>query len=324
MSADVEKMMFVGEVPWHGLGFRLENPPTIQEAITASGLDWTVNLKPLVVKETQAEVGWNATVRDSDGSVLGVVGPTYKPLQNKDAFSWFQPFVDSGMATLETAGSLKKGKRVWVLARIKGDPIEIVKGDAVERFIMLSNSHDGTLAVRVGFCGIRVVCSNTMAMAHSDAASKLLRVRHTEKAVHTLEKIREIMDVANQEFLATAEQYRALAKLRVDEATLKEYVRLVFQPKLIETAPVVQDEEEKDGRADKLFNKILPLFETGRGNDLPGVAGTMWSALNSVSEYLTWERGRNVDNRLDSLWFGDSAKVNQRALQVAFKMAVAG
>jgi phage/plasmid-like protein (TIGR03299 family) len=326
MSHEIESIVYVGQVPWHGLGKKLDKPPTTREAIVAAGLDWQVDLKPLFVQPTDdgfEKLNWNATVRSSDGSILGVVGPTYKPLQNIDAFSFFDPFVESGVATLETAGSLKQGKRVWVLAKVAGDPVEVVPGDAVERFILLSNGHDGTLAVRVGFSGVRVVCSNTLAMAHGDKASKLLRVRHTSNTVNTLEVIQNTMKVLDQEFLATTEQFKLLAKRQVKASDLKEYIRLVFKPQVVQTVESMGIEaEDADGRADRLYNKILPLFEKGRGNDLPGVAGTLWGAYNSISEMLTWERGRNVDNRLDSLWYGDSAKVNQRALQVAAKMAM--
>jgi hypothetical protein len=162
-----------------------------------------------------------------------------------------------------------------------------------------------------------------MAMAHGDKASKLLRVRHTNKTVDTLTIIRDTMKVLNAEFEATTDQFKLLAKLQVKASDLKEYIRLVFKPQVVQTIESMGIEaEDADGRADKLYNKILPLFEKGRGNDLPGVAGTMWGAYNAITEFTTWERGRNMDNRLDSLWFGDSANVNQRALQVAAKMAM--
>lgn len=323
------KMFYVGETPWHGLGVKLNQPPTVEEAIITAGLDWSVNLRPIYCQPSEdgfEQLKWNATVRSDNHKVLGVVGPTYKPLQNKEAFTWFNPFVESGMVTLETAGSLREGKRVWILAKVAGDPIEVVKGDTVERFVLLSNGHDGTMAIRCGFTPIRTVCANTLATAHGDKASKLLRVRHTDKAKSTLEIIRDTMKVVNAEFEATAEQFKTLAKRQVNATDLKEYVRLVFKPQVIQTieeANIPVSDKEKDGRADKLLNKIIPLFETGRGNDLPGVAGTLWGAYNSVSEFVTWERGRSQDNRLESLWFGDSAGVNQRALQMAMKMVAA-
>lgn len=43
-----------------------------------------------------------------------------------------------------------------------------------------------------------------------------------------------------------------------------------------------------------------------------------------MTEFTTWERGRSQDTRLDSLWFGESAKVNTRALQAAMKMVATG
>ena len=77
----------------------------------------------------------------------------------------------------------------------------------------------------------------------------------------------------------------------------------------------------KPGRGERLLERIQPLFEKGRGNDLPGVRGTWWAAYNAVSEYLTHERGRAADTRLDSLWFGQGANLNGRALSVALEMA---
>ena len=314
---------FVGAPAWHRLGkvFPEGTELTIPDAIVAAGLDWKVRLQPLHMNfdGEQLPVPGYATVRETDKSVLGVVGPSYQPLQNVDAFNWFQPFLDTGKMSLEAAGSLRGGKRVWVLAKIKGDPCEVVKGDALVRYALLSNGHDGTMAIRAGFTDVRVVCANTMAEAHGSQASKLLRVRHTAGSARALVEVGEIMDLANREFVARVDQLKTLAHKGISVADLKSYVRKVFEPK-VTLSQVTNETEADEDKNERLLGKIIPLFEKGRGNDMPGVAGTAWAAYNAVNEYLQYERG-NEANRLDSMWFGDSARLNARALQVAMVMA---
>jgi len=314
------KMFYVGETPWHNLGTKLEDPPTIEDAIRCAGLDWEVERRQLFMndgedKRTKIQVPAFANVRKTDGSILGVVGPTYRPLQNVDAFKWFQPLLDSGEVTLETAGCLREGRHIWILARIKRDPIYIVPNDEVISFILLSNSHDGTRSVRGGFTAIRAVCANTVAAAHSAKSSKLLKVRHTDKTTEALEDIREAMQVADREFVATTDLMKSMARKGVDTSTLKEYVRRVFEPKL------VIDAEDQEAKLDRIMENITPLFQKGRGNDLPGVKDTMWGAYNSLTEHFSWERGRSADTRLENLWLGDTANLAQRAFDVAVAMA---
>jgi phage/plasmid-like protein (TIGR03299 family) len=321
MAHEVESMYYTGDVPWHGLGTKLENPPTIEDAIHFAGLDWEVERKQLFMQgdpldgaDGFSEVPAFANVRSTDKSILGIVGPTYRPLQNLDAFKWFQPFLDSKDVTLETAGSLRHGKHVWILARVQRDPIEIVSGDEILSFILLSNSHDGTRSVRAGFTAVRCVCANTVAAAHSAKSSKLLKVRHTDKTVDALEDIREAMKLADREFVATTALMKSMANKGVDLVSLKEYVRRVFEPKL------VIDAEVQETKLDNLMKNIIPLFQKGRGNDLPGVKDTMWAAYNSVTEFLTWERGHSADTRLENLWLGDAANLAQRAFDVSVAM----
>jgi len=319
MAHEVEQILYVGETPWHGLGTRFITPPTLDEAIVAAGLDWKVTTEP-VFSAGQEKLPALLTRRSSDGSILGVVGPTYEPLQNLKAFDFFKPFIESGEAAIETAGSLRMGKRVFVLAKLNLDPMDIVKGDSVEKYVLLSNSHDGTLAVRVGFTPVRVVCANTMAMALGDSASKLIRVRHTKNVADNLELIRETMNLANQQFEATAEQFRMLAAKNINQADLEKYIKLVFNSnkKIIEAEGDTSSLNNK-----RIINAIQPLFEKGLGNDLPGVKGTLWGAYNAANEYLQYYRGDDAQVRLDQMWFGQSAALNKRALEVAVMMAAA-
>src|SRR6266566_3954040 len=89
-------MFYTGEVPWHRLGVHLDKPATAREAIQAAQLDFTVQLKPVktVINRKQKIVpNTFVTVRTDTKEILGVVGSRYEPIQNKDAFAFFDALV---------------------------------------------------------------------------------------------------------------------------------------------------------------------------------------------------------------------------------------
>lgn len=233
-------------------------------------------------------------------------------MQNEDAFKWFQPFLDAKEAALHTAGSLQEGSRVWVLAKMNRDPLVIAADDVVEKFILLSHGHDGSLAVRVGFTPIRVVCANTLALSHRADASKLIRVKHSASLHENLANIREVMNVANSEFEATAEQYRLLARKSINQIDLRRYVKKILKV----------EGDKISTRTMNMMQEIIGRCESGKGNSLASIKNTYWSSFNGVTEWLSYQRGNNPQNRLNSLWFGDSANMNKHALETALAMAV--
>lgn len=315
MPHEVESMAYFGATPWHGLGTALADEDLYdwQSACKKAGLDWEAEKVPLVTADTQAKVDHFAVRRKSDNRILGSVGPRYTVLQNKDAFAWFQPFLEAKEAALECAGALREGSRVWVLAKMNRSPIEVAAGDLVEKHLLLSHAHDGSLAVRVGFTPIRVVCANTLSMAHGSDASRLIRVKHSRSVIDNLAAIRETINVANERFEATADQYRRLARKSINQQDVRQYVYRVLD---------IKDETTASTRIKNIAQEIIDLSEKGRGNDLPSVRGTLWTAWNGVTEYLAYNRGNNNGSRLDSLFFGDSAALNKKALDIALEMAV--
>jgi phage/plasmid-like protein (TIGR03299 family) len=258
-----------------------------------------------------------AIVRDSDNTILGVAGQRYKPLQNADALNFFAPFHESGLCQFETAGSLRAGQKIWIMAALNAPELEIVRGDVVRKYLLLSNGHDGVTGIRVGFTPVRVVCANTLAMAHSDTQSKLVRVFHSSQTLANLELLRDTINAANASFEATAEQYRALTRKQVNKADLEKYVDVVFY-----NGKAAETDREKIAR-ENLNNEIQRLFETGYGNDMQGVRGTVWALYNGVTQYLSYEAGRSTDVRIDSLWFGDNKAVNQKAFDAALDLVAA-
>jgi phage/plasmid-like protein (TIGR03299 family) len=333
----VESMFSVRETPWHGLGTIVQSAPTAAEAIKLAGLDWRVRTVPLYAAapgtvDADKPIGESfdysgrikpvaarAVIRESDGAILGHhVGPKWTPLQNGEAFDWFNPLVESGDCRFETAGSLHSGTRVWILASINTPDAEIGAGDTVKPFLLLSNSHDGSLAIRVGFTPIRVVCANTLAAAEHNVASRLIRVRHTSNVVATLATMREVIQLTTREFNATAEQYRFLASRGVNRTDLRKYVTQVLS---LSPSKKEGEAEQLTTRSKNILAAVLERVDSGFGADLPSARGTWWGAYNGLTEYLSYSRGRSADNRLDSLWFGEGANLNRDALAAAVQFA---
>ena len=313
MAAAIEQMMFVGATPWHGLGNKVEADIGIEDAIVSAGLDWEVGLKDLQTVDG-VPVNHRATYRKTDGSILGVVGPRYTPLQNRDSFDWFQPFLDAGECALHTAGSLHSGQKVWVLAQLNRDNSEIVAGDEVSKFILLSNSHDGTTAIRVGYTPIRVVCANTLAWAHSNTNSQLIRIRHTRSSKSNLENVRDIMDNINAGFEATAEQFRFLASKDFNQADIRRYVKTLLGIEKVVDADIKT-------RTRNILDEIIGIITDSPEQAMVGTRGTYWAAYNGYNSYLNYVKGRTEDNRLDSLWFGAGSNENIKALNLAVEFA---
>jgi phage/plasmid-like protein (TIGR03299 family) len=315
MSHAVESMMYAGETPWHKLGTKVNENILTADAIKAAGLDWNVKAVPLYTGQEYGskEVPNRAVLRETDNRILGIIGPNYVPLQNSEAFSFFDSYLEAGEAKLNTAGSLVKGQKIWVLASLNRAPIEVVKGDIVEKYLLLSNSHRGGIAVHVGFTPVRVVCANTLAMAKTHSQSKLLRVVHGKQMKDSLEKIKEVINAANADFEATAEQYKFLARKQINKTDLEKFVKIVFKTN--------DSTSRSKMREDKLTETITRLFETGKGNAQKNVAGSYWALYNAATEYLTHESNKDAEKRLNNVWFGYSKQTNADALKTAVVMA---
>lgn len=309
MSALVETMMYANAVPWHGLGQKVAPNISCREAIKAAGLNWTVaKIRGSVVNPvllSREDIAAHAIVRISDGRVLGTVGDAYSPVQNSDAFDFFDPIVKAGDATLEAAGSLKCGSVVWILAKITACHVEVASRDAMDRYYLLSNTHDGSKALTGGETDVRVVCWNTLSAAFRTGLSHDSRLVHRGDMQSKLLAVRTNLIESCEHFKNTAAMYRVMAGKVVSRSQAHDYFRRVFE---------VED-TEGDNRAVKatLDRWYMPI---GSASIIP----TVWGAYNAVTEYTSHGRMKDSEKRLTSVWFGDSARVNSRALELAVSL----
>ncbi len=306
-------MFYVGETPWHKLGTKLDSPATAKEAIQAAGLDYKVHLKPLLttINRKRVEVpGSFATVRMDNGTILGVVGNRYEPIQNKDAFSFFDAIVGDDEAMYHTAGVLGQGERIWILAKLPGY-IRVNKGDLVNKYLLLTNSHDGSSLARAKLTPIRVVCNNTLSVALQGSEQEV-GIRHTANAKVRLEEAHKLLGLTNHLYEQLEPIFKKMALTKVTDKQLLDYVQT-----LIPSNPEAQHQT----RNENIREAILELHEVGQGAELS--KGTVWGAYNAVTEYTDHvQNSKDSSKQLKSIWFGGGDKLKLKAFNLAQKIMV--
>jgi phage/plasmid-like protein (TIGR03299 family) len=321
MPANVESMMYAGRVPWHGIGTAVQTEVTAANALERAGLNWAVELQPIFAGGGLVQVPVDcsrATVRASDQKVLGVVGNRYVPVQNTDAFTFFDELVGSGQAIYHTAGALDGGRRIWVLAKLPGDLIVGGQRDQVERYLLLVNSHDGSSALRMLMTPIRVVCQNTLNLALRQGAGEGIAIRHTASATARTDEARRALGIATGYYDEFEAEANLLANARYGDADMRRLVETLFP----------QDADEVSTRTRNLRDRVTALFTEGLGH--AQIRGTAWAALNAVAEFTDHHRAtrsgdlasRN-EKRLSSSWLGSGAVLKRVAYQTIVQQIAA-
>jgi phage/plasmid-like protein (TIGR03299 family) len=326
MSAEVETMFYTGEVPWHGLGNPVDGAITAEEAVKVAGLEWSVELKPVYFKDDNGLFipmpESRATVRMDRNEPLGMVGTKYTPMQNKDAFAFFDEVVGNNQAKYTTAGSLRRGKKIWIQAEV-GNSFHIAGGDdEVKKYVLLHNSHDGSSTLNMLLTPVRTVCQNTLNAAISQAIGQTVKLRHSLNITSKASMVREILGVVNDYYDAFQQQADLLAAKQVQsDKELQEYLDWIG-------LDVTDDDLENNTANVKARGEIIRLFDEGMGMDM--TPHSYWNAVNAVAEftdhYRSTRKTRSFDSireaRLDSQWFGEGARLKQRAWDTAMAMAV--
>lgn len=313
-------VMVVGQAPWHRLGVNVAAAQTSDDAIRLAGLDWTVEQWPLSATDGEKRTACTehvANVRTDTGAVLGVVGTGYTVFQNRDAFDFMDALVSDRLAMYETAGSLKGGRQVWMMARIPAE-LRATDSDVVLPYALLSNSHDGSRALRVIPTAVRVVCQNTLTLALGRNGGQGVVIRHCESLGERITEARQALGIVTERLKQHETELQLLASRMMTS---------VERASFFETVVAGTALQEK-GRKQLLdtFNANLD-HET---NNVPGIRDSAWAAYNAVSWYADHQAkalGKTdtakAESRLASMWFGTSSGLKQRAFDAALQLVSA-
>lgn len=307
MAANVESMFYTRKKPWHGLGVQVQEAPESKDALRLAGLDWKVYQREVYTDSGIKIEGHRANVRNTDNKVLGVVTERYKIVQNEEAFSFTDALLGKGVR-YETAGSLQEGKKVWLLARLPKE--YIISGEQISPYLVFSNSHDGSAAVRVAVTPIRVVCNNTLNLALSTAKRSWAMV-HTGNIKGKIHEAQETLFMAENYMSKLGKEFEELKRQKLSERQVKEYIELLLP--LEKTSSLVTAKNVK-----KLRDDLRARYYDAP--DLQDVVGNnAYRFINAVSDFATHnEPLRRTANYKENLFMRtmDGNPMIDRAYQI--------
>ncbi|MEH2948273.1 DUF932 domain-containing protein [Sporofaciens sp. JLR.KK001] len=274
MVANVESMFYVRETPWHGLGTKVLEAPASKDALQLAGLDWRVLQEPIYTAMEELVDGYKANVRDSDRKVLGVVTDRYRVIQNDEAFAFTDELLGAGVK-YETAGSLQGGRKVWLLAHMPHE--YIISGERISPYLLFSNTHDGSGAIKVALTPIRVVCQNTLNLALASAKRSWSMI-HTGDIREKMQEAKDTLFLAENYMDELGKEFEALRMKKLTDKQVMEYIEILLP---IEDGSTPQ--QEKNMKRLREDMKIR-YFDAP---DLQGVGKNAYRFVNAVSDFAT-------------------------------------
>jgi phage/plasmid-like protein (TIGR03299 family) len=258
-----------------------------------------------------------ATYRVDNKVALGIVGGRYEIVQNRDAFGFFDAIIDSGEAIFETAGALGKGERIFVTAKLPEDML--VGGEECNKYIILTNSHDGTSSIIAGFTSVRIVCNNTLQAALKGLTNKVL-IEHRTGAKERLAEAYKVMNIGSKYMDEVSEIFNRMAKTPITDENLQNYITQVMQPEY----KALKSEEENEKISTRFINQVSSIYDFALSHPTQqtnATRGTVWGAYNSISgNYNYIQKYKNEEQKFTSQMFGNANTKITKGFQKALEL----
>jgi phage/plasmid-like protein (TIGR03299 family) len=316
------EIAWVGRRPWHGFGNEVKRGATGLEMLKAAHLNWRVELRDIAFmlpgvtgNMIDPLAKFKAVTRSDTDRVFTVATTDFNPVQNEDVVDFFREFCEAGHADVETVGALRGGAIVWCLAKLKGLASRLILGDLVEGYLFIATAHDCSMQTIARATQIRIVCWNTLsaALRERGGSRNQFRCSHTRKwTPEVAEEARRTVGMAVEALGYTNAVCEKLAAVPLDDAGFVEYMELLMGK------DNVKDEK---GVLKPTATAIWTARDTSPGADVAPAKGTLYGALNAVTYYADWVRGRTDETRVRGSFFGDGERMKNDALEAAMELA---
>lgn len=290
-----EEGFFVRKPAWHKMETVVQEYPGRERAMELAGHAFNVIEAPIagVMKDVPSypheflvDDSWKMLIRDDKFKMIGVVRKSYEVIPNSVLWDIVDALVGKDNVKYETAGILKGGSILWVLARID-EPVQVWGDNSpIYPYINVSTAHDYSAGCRALATSVRVVCWNTYNASISEAEKSGLvyMFRHTKNVKDKIEDAKEALGMVRDRHREFMELANELARKPVTEDGVKDFIReFIPDP----PADIATDRAKKN--IEEMRAKVYNLLD---GESIPNDhRRTAYGLFCAGVEYLDHLRG---------------------------------
>lgn len=307
---------------------------TVKEVLNKASLNFKVDVGPVALNlntETVNVPGYYSTYRTDTNEPLGVVKGRYTPVQNIDMFDFLDECAKDKVIEFDTAGCLDRGNKCFIAARVPQLTI-VGADDAVENYIVLFNSHDGTSGFKIMYTPVRMVCFNKLNSAIRNS-EEYFTFKHTKNITDKMRYAKELIRMSIQKIQDSEVIFDRMFNVKIKDSQVEElFSKIVLTEEEIKNVKetghtlkevidknymAITDAEISTRKANMLY-QINEYYNIGLGQSK--IQGTVWGAYNAVSGYCCNCTNIEGEKRMNSLMFGESSNKIREAYKECLEL----
>ena len=302
------------ESTWSAIGKDVQECKNMEQVLKASGLDYTVEKRPVFMQSFGLTGGSFsairnrfATVRTSDDHAYDVVSDKYEIIQNRDAFDFVNYMGDE--LTFAKAGETMNGM-VYIIGKL---PEVDILGDKFTPHVLFRNGFGGKTKITAAICPLRIVCQNHFNFAFRNAENTIT-IRHVANAESKLVEARETLRLCADYMTELNKMAEHFAGMKITDRQMERVVKYLF--------PIPEDTVINPMKRKSLEDNRAAFINAHKADDNANFRGTAWGLVNAYTDMITHkEPAGKRDDRFEGKFVNTTFKVSMNPIITAIEEA---
>ncbi len=177
---------------------------------------------------------------------------------------------------------------------------DVGRGDKIQKYLTIVNSHDGTMPFRFYITPVRIFCKNVLSRNFRYKSKEMaVAIRHTKTAQTRLDNLNLKLKGIKYTYQEILAKYREFKTTFLQKAEIEKFIK--------NTINWDYEKEDESTRKQNIYSEIEDRVYNGHGNS----GETLWDAYNGVIE---WHDHKNIDDPKHTIF---KPNIKERAYQTA-------